>query len=418
MPLDPSAWALTARWIVPVAGPPLPGGTVTVAGERITAVEPRGQARADLDLGDVAVLPGLVNAHTHLDLTGLRGLAPPSPDFTGWLRRVIRHRRERSPEQVQADVSAGLSECLRTGTTLVGDVTAGGASRDALAAAPLRAVAFFELLGLTAARAEQALAAAVGWLAAHPDTDTCRAGLSPHAPYSVRANLFAQAALLARERKRPLAVHLAESLAELELLHHRRGPFVPFLQDLGVWDPDGLTGSPTAVMKLCDQRVPKLFVHANHLAPSARVPRGSTIVYCPRTHAAFGHPPHPFRDFLARGVRVALGTDSLASNPDLDVLAEARFVRRHFPDVPAADVLRMVTLGGAEALGWADETGSLEPGKSADLVVVPLPARGGAPPESILDSHEPVRAVLFRGRWRDGEPAGGPPSLEPGRARS
>src|SRR5437763_14773770 len=102
---------LTARWIVPVAGLPLPGGTVTVDGERIVAVEPHGRTAADTDLGDTAVLPGLVNAHTHLDLTGLRDLAPPSPDFTGWLRRVIAHRRERSPEQVRADVRAGIAEC-------------------------------------------------------------------------------------------------------------------------------------------------------------------------------------------------------------------------------------------------------------------------------------------------------------------
>src|SRR5579859_5368699 len=109
-------WTLTARWIFPASGPPLEHGTVTISGDRIAAVNPRGECPADVDLGDVAVLPGFVNAHTHLDLTGLRGQAPPSPDFTGWLRQVIAHRRNRTPEQVNDDIRAGLAECLRFGT--------------------------------------------------------------------------------------------------------------------------------------------------------------------------------------------------------------------------------------------------------------------------------------------------------------
>jgi cytosine/adenosine deaminase-related metal-dependent hydrolase len=400
-------WTLTARWVFPVAGPPLEDGLVTVAGERIADVGPRCTRRADVDLGDAAVLPGLVNAHTHLDLTGLRGLAPPSPDFTAWLRQVIAHRRSRTPEQTQADIRAGIAECLRYGTTLVGDIAAGGASWDALAESPLRAVVFYELLGLTEDRARQAAAAGRTWLEAHPATPTCRPGLSPHAPYSVRASLFFGAARLAREQapRAPLAVHLAETRDELELLHRRRGPFVAFLKDLGVWDPDSLADSPRSVLTLCNQTIPKLFIHGNYLAPSARIPRHSTVVYCPRTHAAFGHPPHPFREFQARGIRVALGTDGLASNPDLDLLAEARFLHHGHPDLPGADVLRVATLSGAEALGWADETGSLEPGKSADLVVVPLPPAGDADPHRlVLGSDRPVERVLIRGRWVAGMP--------------
>ncbi|HYT95513.1 MAG TPA: amidohydrolase family protein [Gemmataceae bacterium] len=395
-------WTLTARWIVPVDGSPQANGTVTLDGERIAAVEPHGVCRPDIDLGDAAILPGLVNTHTHLDLSGARGRTPPSTDFVGWLRQVIAYRRSRTPEEVREDIRAGLTECVRHGTTLVGDISGDGSSWDILKEAPLQAVVFRELLGLTEERAEAALTAARGWLAAHPDTEMCRAGLSPHAPYSIRSSLFAQAALLARSPKHPLAVHLAESREELELLHQRRGPFVAFLREFGGWDPNGLSDSPAAVMKICDQRIPKLFVHGNYLAPNTRIPRGGTIVYCPRTHAAFGHPPHPFREFLARGKRVALGTDSLASNPDLDILAEARFLHRHYPDISGAALLRMATLAGAEALGWDKETGSLAPGNSADLVVIALPAAAGDPHELILNSTEPVRAVLCRGRWVHG----------------
>jgi cytosine/adenosine deaminase-related metal-dependent hydrolase len=392
-----SDWTLTARWVLPVSEAPLPRGWVAVAGDRITAVGPHGGRSPDVDLGNVAVLPGLVNAHTHLDLSGMRGLAPPTPDFTGWLRQVIAHRRDRSPEQVQADTRAGLEESLRFGTTLLGDISGDGGSWDALAGAPVWAVVFREFLGLPESRASGAWARLDDWLAAHPATPTCRPGVSPHAPYSVRASLF----LAASTAGVPAAVHLAETAAEQELLVLRRGPFVPFLRELDVWDPGGLAKDVGSVLGLFNGLSPALFIHGNYLPPDAPVPRNGTIVYCPRTHAAFGHPPHPFRDFLARGVRVALGTDSLASNPDLDLLAEARFLHQRYPDVPGSMVLRLATLAGAEALGWQDETGSLEPGKSADLVAVPLPQEDGPDPhELVLDSDRRVERVLWRGRWR------------------
>jgi cytosine/adenosine deaminase-related metal-dependent hydrolase len=398
---DASTWTVSARWIFPVSGPPLERGTVTVAGATIEAVEPHGRRTADFDLGNVAILPGLVNAHTHLDLSGMRGLAPPSPDFTAWLRQVIAHRRGRSPEHVRDDVGRGLAESLRFGTTLLGDVSGDGGSWDVLAEAPGRAVVCREFLGLPADRASGAWERLDRWLASRSATPSCRPGVSPHAPYSVRASLFFAAAT----RGVPVAVHLAETAEEQELLILWRGPFVPFLQELGVWAPDGLAEDTDHVLRLLHGTSPTLLVHGNYLAPAATISRNASIVYCPRTHAAFGHPPHPFREFLARGVRVALGTDSLASNPDLDLLAEARFLHLRYPDVPGPVLLRMATLSGAEALGWADETGSLEPGKSADFAVVALPNEDDADPHRlVLASDRAVCAVLCRGHWVNGGP--------------
>src|SRR5207248_2522199 len=244
------------------------------------------------------------------------------------------------------------------------------------------ATVFHELIGLTPERAAAAAQAGRDWLNSRAATDTCRPGLSPHAPYSVRDSLFAAAAACGV----PAAVHLAESLAERELLEHRRGPFVDFLTGLGVYDPSGPVGSPEQVPPLLARAMPLLLVHGNDLRTDPALPQGASVVYCPRTHAAFGHAPYPLHRFRAAGVRVALGTDSLASNPDLDLLAEARLVRRLFPDVPAADVLRMATRNGAEALGWGDVTGSLEAGKSADLVVVPLAGEDrGKPCAAVLE---------------------------------
>lgn len=393
----------TARVVFPVSAPPLAGGTVTVRGGRIAAVEPRGARTPDFDLGNVALIPGLVNAHTHLDLSGARGAVPPTDaaHFPDWLRGVIAFRRSRTAEQVRDDIAAGVAEALRAGTTLVGDISADGASWAALAATPVRAVVFRELIGLSEARADAALAAAKTWYDEAAETPTLRAALSPHAPYSVHQRFFWRTADVLRERKRPIVVHLAESHAETELIASRRGPFVAFLKDVGAWDADGLTDDLNGVMQGCNARVPKLFVHCNHLAPSSRIPRNSTVVYCPRTHAAFGHHRHPVAEFLARGVRVCLGTDSLASNPDLNILSEARFARARRPDLPADTLLRMVTLDGAAALGWADETGSLEAGKSADAVAVPLPNWESSDPHDLLLSDHPGgRRTMFRGAWR------------------
>lgn len=394
----------TARWVFPVSAPPLANGTVTVRGERVEAVLPHGERTPDEDFGSAAIIPGLVNPHTHLDLSGARGLIPPTdPDhFTDWLRGVITYRRTRTAEQTQADIRAGLAECLRHGTTLIGDIASEGVSWDALVASRVRAVVFREVIGVTASGTEQWVEA-VRWAMDRSRT-WIRAAYSPHAPYSVNAEVLVKSVGCGR----PVAVHLAESPAEVELLDHRTGPFVVFLRQLGLWDGAVLPPSLGSIVPdtanagiPIREPYPVLYAHGNYLPPDTELRAHQSLVYCPRTHAAFGHPPHPFRDFLAHGVRVCLGTDSLASNPDLDILSEARFVRSRYPDFPGDQLLRMVTLSGAEALGWANETGSLEAGKSADFVVVPLPdADASDPHELLLADHDGVRRTLFRGQWR------------------
>ncbi|MDB5313167.1 MAG: metallo-dependent hydrolase family protein [Gemmataceae bacterium] len=389
----------TARWVFPVSGPPLPGGTVTVRGETIGSVDPHGDRRPDVDLGNTAIIPGLVNAHTHLDLSGARGLIRPTdPDhFTDWLRGVIAYRRTRTPEQTRDDVRTGLAECLRSGTTLLGDITADGGSWDVVAGSSVRGVVFTEVVGLTQAgvgRWEEA----AGWVRRyHGRWAHCRPAVSPHAPYSVNAAVLMQSVAPGW----PVTIHLAESPGELELLAARSGPFVGFLSGLGVWDGAVLAPSLEFVLKYTRGLGPVIYAHGNYLPADLGVRPETSVAYCARTHAAFCHPPHPFREFLGRGVRVCLGTDSLASNPDLDVLAEARFVHTRHPDFPGDTLLRMVTLAGAEALGWADETGSLDPGKSADFVVVPLPDRETGDPHHLLFADHPGdRRTMFRGVWR------------------
>ena len=432
---------LTARWVFPASSPPLERGTVTVRGEKIEAVEPHGLRTADEDLGNVALIPGLVNAHTHLDLSGARGLIPPTdPDhFTDWLKGVIAYRRTRSEADTLADIKMGLAECLRFGTTLIGDIASEGKSWDALSKAKTRAVCFYELIGLSEERAKAAgdrayeFGVAVGHFPppllwgrsmepqvpsgggldcasdpppgsgfAHTDLPlnggggVVRLAFSPHAPYSARRNLFG-----AGGASDTFATHLAESPAEIELIDAHTGPFAEFLKTVGAWEPSGISQLQPILTR--SRLVGHyLFAHCNYLPlDHCKYIAGlHSIVYCPRTHAAFGHPPHPFRDFLARGVRVCLGTDSLASNPELDLLAEARFVHAKYPDFPGEQLLKMVTLSGAEALGWADECGSLEAGKSADVVAVPLADVEGDPHELLFADTPGERRTMWRGEWR------------------
>jgi cytosine/adenosine deaminase-related metal-dependent hydrolase len=325
---------------------------------------------------------------------------------------VVTYRKRRSPEQVQEDIRAGLAECLRFGTTLVGDIASDGASFDAVARAGLRGVAFFELIGLTEERLNLAMLKFLNWrYGRNKPATTCRKGISPHAPYSVQNALLCGAWI----HGCTCAIHLGETASEADLLERQQGPLVDMLREMGIWQPSfefcdwdlivraSATEYPTnelVPMGVVSQQI--LLIHGNYLGPELPFGRNQSIVYCPRTHAAFGHPPHPFREFLKRGVRVCLGTDSLASNPDLDILAEARFVHAKYPDFPGGTLLQMVTLVGAAALGWADECGSLVPGKSADLVAVPLPDRDGEPHELLLslECTAAPRRTMFRGEWR------------------
>lgn len=399
-----------ARWLFPADRPPLAGGVLVVAGGRIVAVEPASRRRPDVDLGNVAVLPGLVNAHTHLDLGALRGSLPPTTDFTQWLRAVVAYRRSSTPAEWQEAVRAGIAESLSSGTTVLGDISASGLSAALLASSPLRATVFHEIIGLSRTRARQTWNEAASWLRAQSPTPKCRFGISPHAPYSVRRGLWR----LASRSNVQVAVHWAETKDEDVLLQEHAGPIRNFLEAMGAWDAAGLaTGRAWIDQQL--QAAPRvLYIHGNYLdrptngllSTAGRQPgeenhaTPSAIVFCPRTHAFFGHEPHPFLELLAAGVNVALGTDSLASNPDLSILREMRFLwKRYRGRLTGEQLLRMGTVNGAMALGWQEEIGSFAPGKAADWITVPLGDGSDDEPHDLLfAADQPVQHVYLGGR--------------------
>ena len=421
--MNDSDLTLAARYLFPVLGPPIGDGTLTIRNGRIAWLGPRHDRHPDLDLGNVALLPGLVNAHTHLDLGGLRGRIPPRPSFIHWLGEVVEFRRALAPQQIEPSIRRGISESLAAGTTLAGDISADGASWPLLAASPLRSVVFYEVLGLRPERARETWAAAAAWL----DQVSCfnagliSPGLSPHAPYSTSGSLYQAAAELAAARRMPLATHLAESVEELELLRGQSGPLGDFLEALGAWHDQWrpLGTSPLDYLRaLSATGADCLIVHGNYLPPHELDPLWSdptpapppttqglrrgrlAVVYCARTHDYFGHPPHPWVGKATDRIRVCLGTDSLASNPDLSILEEMRFVHRRYEWLAGQDLLAMGTFAGAWAVRREHELGSLAPGKRADLCAVALPNHDDKDPYRLLwRSQLPVAGTMIGGRW-------------------
>jgi cytosine/adenosine deaminase-related metal-dependent hydrolase len=400
--------AIRARWVFPVDVPPIEDAVIELDGARIAAVRAAARRELDaIDLGDVAVIPGLVNVHTHLEFSNLRRpLGPPVP-FAEWIRAVVANRRARGGSRPE-EVCAGLSECAAGSTTTVGEIATPGWSADCFGPGAPSAVVFRELIALDNEAAEQQLEAAREHVSTFTTHTHVRPGISPHAPYSVRPELFLELVRLAAERDAPLAFHLAETREELELLARGTGPLVDLFRSTGFWREGVIApgARPLDYLQTLTAAPRVLVIHGNFLDDEeldllARNPN-LTLVYCPRTHAYFGHPPHPWRAVLERGGRVALGTDSRASNPDLSLWEELRFLRRQFPDVDAALLLRLGTLDGARALGMDDQIGSLTPGKLADLAVISLTMADARDPHIGLCGSTDIAATMREGEWING----------------
>lgn len=395
---------LKARYVFPVTSAPIPDGTVTIEGTRIVGL--RGAAQGTVrDLGNVAILPGLVNAHTHLEFSDLRApLGPPGMGFVQWIEAVIRFRREAAERPPNA-VELGLRESSRSGVTALGEIAQPGFDHKAFRASRLDATVFVELIAPTRDRINDALNAAALHEMLRGLRRVYRSGLAPHAPYSVHPELLRDLLLVKLTHQAPIAFHLAESREELELLRLGTGPFREFLSRIEGWSPAMIPRGtrPLDYLRLLSKAKRALVIHGNYLdeEETALVAEQSdrmAVVYCPRTHAYFGHDPYPLARYLSAGVVVGLGTDSRASSPDLSILSEMRFVARHYPAVSPRQVIRLGTLDAARVLGLEKSIGSLSARKYADLAIVRLPDRDAKDPHELLfDSDEPVVGTWYRG---------------------
>ena len=399
-----------ASWVVPVSAPPIRDGWVATDRGRIVAYgrtgdgSPHDERRPvpddqEIDLGEAAILPGLVNAHTHLELSYLRDQLAPSSTFVAWIRGVMAARRERpdpeAPEILDA-VDRAIAESIECGTAVVGDITNTLVTMPRLMQSPLAALVFYELIRFNAPDADGLVDAALSEIEARRPNERVRASLAAHAPYSVAPLVFrAIKRATDREPCLPRSVHLSESVEEMEFIEKGTGPWRELLESLGAWDSGWKAPGVTPVQYLegagfLDSHV--LAVHGVQMTPedlSTLAARGSTLVTCPRSNGHTGAGAPPLEEFYKAGVRVAVGTDSLASAPDLNVFAELATMRALAPTVPAAALLDSATWQGARALGFDAEYGTIEPDKRARLLAVAVPSGTDDVEEYLVGGVEP-----------------------------
>ncbi len=399
-----------ARWVLPIHVPPIPDGAVVVgpaaAGRQsgfdreILAVGPHRDLAAHHrgpihDHGEVVLLPALVNAHTHLELSALAGRVPSADGFGAWLLETATLAADLSPAAAEPAIDDAIASCLDTGTGLVGDVTGLGRAVAALARSRLAARIFHEVLAFDPRRAESALAEARTRLVSGEERTVAlpmfRHSLAPHAPYSVSMRLLRLIRGVNAREDRPTSIHLAESPAEEEFMRAGTGPIAELKRRLGTtvsgWEPPG---DPTVVYldRIGWFEAPQLVVHVTQISPRGieilrRAP--VTACLCPRSNRALGVGVAPAAALQRAGVPLALGTDSLASAPDLNLFSELAAANDY--DLAPAELVHAATRGGARALGFGSELGELAPGRLARMITVaPAPGTelGGNPYAPLL----------------------------------
>jgi cytosine/adenosine deaminase-related metal-dependent hydrolase len=393
-----------AAWIVPIGESPIHNGWLAVDHGRVVALGSAGKrvlvdGAREVDLGDVAIMPGLVNAHTHLELSYLRDEVPPAPQFVAWIRDVMAARRQR-PDPGGAEIldaiERALVEVVASGTAIVGDISNTLVTFAPLARSPLAGVLFYELIRFNAPDPAGLVERAVHDLEALTPTDKLRTSLAAHAPYSVAPLVFREIRrAIDRHPFTPVSVHLSESAEEVEFIRTGGGPWRALLEEIGSWDPAWVApgGSPVQFLDesgFLDRRV--LAVHGVQMSTSdldRLVAHGATLVTCPRSNGHTGADAPPIEDFYNYGVNVAVGTDSLASAPDLNVFAELATLRALAPSVSAGALLDSATRQGARALGFDADYGTIEPGKVARLLAVAIPPDTADVEEYLVSGIEP-----------------------------
>ena len=392
-----------ARWVLPVSRGPIERGAVTVEGGRITWVGERAAlppSAGVLDFGEAILMPGLVNAHCHLELTAMRGLLEDI-GFRHWILRLTFSKRAVMDHSSMLDSARlGIAEGVLAGITTYADTCDSGVAFDAMLEAGVRGIMYQEVFGPDPAHCEQSFADLQAKVATFRPRESGRVkiGVSPHAPYTVSDALYERVAKWARDERLPIAVHIAEGEAEQALVTQGEGEFASGLRKRGIECAPRASSPMELMLRTGVLDAHPLLIHCVRMdeADIAHVARsGAGIAHCPISNAKLGHGIAPLAAMLRAGISVGLGSDSMASNNRMDILEEARMAvlaqraRSGHPDSPTArQALELATLGGARALGLHESIGSLDQGKAADICVLDLC-------ETRSPSPDPVAAAVF-----------------------
>jgi cytosine/adenosine deaminase-related metal-dependent hydrolase len=409
---------LRARTVLPIAQPPIENGAVLISENRIRAAGPwkdlklRSHSNEKIfDLGEVVLLPGLVNAHCHLDYTDMAGQLPPPKNFTDWIPLILAAKSAWSFSDYARSWLNGAQMLLKTGTTTVADIEA---VPDLLPeiwdATPLRVFSFLEMTGI---RAQHKPSEILHETVAKIDSlshERSRASLSPHAPYSTLPELLRLSAKTTRQKKWRLTTHVAESAEEFEMFERARGKMFVWMQRNHRDNSDCGLGSPVQHLERTGMlRANFLAVHANYLGEkdaALLAKRKASVVHCPRSHAYFRHEPFPLEELSKAKVNLCLGTDSLATikkigkqKMELNMFEEMRVFTQANPKVSAEQVLQMATVNGARALGLTGQAGELSKNALADLIAIPFDGNYSEAAETAVNFTGKVCASMINGQW-------------------
>ncbi|HVF71439.1 MAG TPA: amidohydrolase family protein [Chthoniobacterales bacterium] len=393
---------IRARTVVSFRCPPIDDGAVVVEGSKIAAVGDFHDLKRDyggvaLDLGEQVLLPGLINAHCHLDYTMMRGRIPPPRSFADWIRAINAEKANFAAEDYVRSIKDGFAEAARFGTTTIANLTAFPDLASAIEE-PVRTWWFGELIDVRDPDSAEKMAVA----AAASLKSKKLWGLAPHAPFTASPRLYKRCQEIAREENAILTTHLAESAEEMQMSAHRTGPLAGFLDSLGVdlFEANGIT-PVQHMLQMCPLSDRWILAHLNSvhvgdIKALAELETKPHVAHCPRSHTYFGHEPFELELFRDSNFNICLGTDSLASNPDLSLLAEMRELIRKHPSVPPSEALEMVTVNGAQALGQAGLLGCLAEGAWGDMIA--LPVSGSDLFEGILEFEGAVPWIMRSGQ--------------------
>ena len=384
--------------VLPMASPPIPHGAVRVEGSEIVAVGPASELVAQpgepvTDLGASTLLPGLINAHCHLDFTRFKGAISARHSFTEWIKTINALRRGfTTPEYIES-IAEGFALLAQGGITTVANIESFPELLPQLPVPPLRTWWFLELIDVRSRiNEDETLLGALSFFESHPEW-LGGFGLSPHAPYTASIDLYRLARSCGEKYGMLSTTHIAESVEEHEMFSHARGPLHDFLAGMGRDNSD--CGQGSALSHLIDHGVigPNwIIAHLNYLQDydyDLVAQSGASVVHCPKCHTYFGHAPFPMKALQKYGINVCLGTDSLASNNTLDMRSEMREAQA-LHGLEDREVMEIVLLNGAKALGQAGKLGQLSPGAIADLVAFPHPA----PKAGVEEEADPYRRVV------------------------